>query len=286
MSVTRDSPVSGPSHGRFDYFTRPETPIDYPKMSLDSPEDTRLSGDGSNRGVQLTLEVWHPNCWTLEVTDETDAGLIAHTVYNATDGRIKGHFTVYGDSLEAVDELVRAATESTLTSSVAEMQRRYEYEHQGATPGNTTKDLFVEYDPKHTISDAFASHGFLQEAPVRIHDGTEYWSVFVDESDRDRLHERLDDIRRQTDAEIDVTKIHSHEYRSNDVRHRVDALSKRQREIFELACEHNYYAWPREITTRELAEEADLAKTTLLEHLRKAEAKLLDPDGETDLQSL
>lgn len=252
-------------------------------MSVDSPDNSRAPDEGSHCGVQLTLEVWHPDCWTLEVTDETDAGLLAHTVYNAADGRVKGHFTVYGDSLADITELVETARASRLTSSVTEMQRRYEHQHQRPIPGNTIRELFVEYDPNHTISDALASHGFLQEAPVRVHDGLEYWSVFVDESKRERLHDRLDDVRQQTDAEIDVTRIHSHESRSNDVPRRVDTLSERQREIFELARERNYYSWPREITTRELAEEAGLAKTTLLEHLRKAEAKLLNPDDETDL---
>ena len=230
------------------------------------------------RGARLTLEIWHPNCWTLEVTEATDAGLIAHTVYRSTDGKVKGHFTAYGDSVDAIDALIEETQASALTSSVVEMKRRYEFDYRGVAPGATTTELFVEYDPRHTISDALASHGFLQDAPVRVRNGREYWPVFVDETDRERLHERLEDVREAFDATIDVTKIYSHGARSGDVPRRVDALSERQREIFELACERDYYAWPRGITTRELAEEAGLAKTTLLEHLRKAEAKLLDPD--------
>ncbi len=31
-------------------------------------------------GLQLTLSIWHPDCWTLEVTDKTAAGLLAHGV--------------------------------------------------------------------------------------------------------------------------------------------------------------------------------------------------------------
>ncbi|MCU4751346.1 helix-turn-helix domain-containing protein [Halobacteria archaeon AArc-curdl1] len=235
-----------------------------------------LDEQGS-KSARLTLEIWHPDCWTLEVTEDAETGLIAHTVSNGTDGRVKGHFTAYGESTAAVESLVDATRRSPLTSSVSEMQRRYEFEHHGLTSGYTTKELFVEYDPSNTISDGLLSQGFIQDAPVRVRNGLEYWSVFVEQADRDELHDRLDVIREEYDADISVTKIYSHETRTQDVPRRVDALSERQREIYELACEQGYYTWPRECTTRELADAAGIAKTTLLEHLRKAEAKLLNP---------
>ncbi|AXR76330.1 helix-turn-helix domain-containing protein [Natrarchaeobaculum sulfurireducens] len=238
-----------------------------------------------SRGVRLTLEIWHPNCWTLEVTEATDANLIAHTVYQSTDGKVKGHFTAYADSAGSIEDLIEATRKSGLTSSVIEMKRRHEFDYRGPVPGSVTTELFVEYDPKHTISDALASKGFVQDAPVRVRDGREHWPVFVNETDRTCLRERLDGVRDASDATIDVTKIYTHGVQSRHVLRRVDTLSNRQREIFELACEHDYYAWPREITTNELAEEVGLAKTTLLEHLRKAEAKLLNPNEDNELLS-
>jgi len=58
---------------------------------------------------------------------------------------------------------------------------------------------------------------------------------------------------------------------------RLDTLTTTQREVYEHAREAGYYEWPREASTRELAADLDVSKTTLLEHLRKAESKLLDP---------
>lgn len=239
-----------------------------------------------SHNASLTLEIWHPNCWTLEVTKNVSANLLAHTVYNAADGRVKGHFTAYGDSEEEIDRLVTKATNSRLTHSVVEMQHRYGFDHPHVSLGNVTRELLVEYDPNDTVSDALASHGFIQEGPVRIRNGTEYWSVFIDNDDRDRLHERLQAIRELHGAEISVKKISSRNISGGDVLSRAETLSKRQREIFELACEHDYYSWPRGITTRELAEEAGISKTTLLEHLRKAEAKILDPVVDEITESL
>jgi predicted DNA binding protein len=52
-------------------------------------------------------------------------------------------------------------------------------------------------------------------------------------------------------------------------------LTDRQYEVVEHAIESGYFEWPREVTSEELAESMDISRATLLEHLRKAESKLL-----------
>jgi predicted DNA binding protein len=52
-------------------------------------------------------------------------------------------------------------------------------------------------------------------------------------------------------------------------------LTDRQHEVIEYALDAGFFEWPREITGEELAEEMDISRATLLEHLRKAESKLL-----------
>lgn len=53
-------------------------------------------------------------------------------------------------------------------------------------------------------------------------------------------------------------------------------LTSRQREVVEHALDSGYFEWPRAVTSEELAEELGISRTTLLEHLRKAESKLLE----------
>lgn len=52
-------------------------------------------------------------------------------------------------------------------------------------------------------------------------------------------------------------------------------LTDRQREVVKTALEEGYFEWPREITSEELAEKLGITRGTCLEHLRKAESKLL-----------
>jgi predicted DNA binding protein len=54
-----------------------------------------------------------------------------------------------------------------------------------------------------------------------------------------------------------------------------ELLSSRQLEIFRLACDYGYYEMPKKISIRELSEKTGIAPSTIAEHLRKAEKKLL-----------
>jgi predicted DNA binding protein len=52
-------------------------------------------------------------------------------------------------------------------------------------------------------------------------------------------------------------------------------LTARQEEVVSVALELGYFEWPRRIKSEELAAELDISRATLLEHLRKAESKLI-----------
>ncbi|WP_248906157.1 helix-turn-helix domain-containing protein [Halocatena marina] len=52
-------------------------------------------------------------------------------------------------------------------------------------------------------------------------------------------------------------------------------LTDRQYEVIEYALKMGYFEWPRDITSEELADYFGISRATLLEHLRKAESKLL-----------
>lgn len=223
-------------------------------------------------GLRVTLDIWHPDCWTLLVTEETDAELLGHGVYTI-DGMATGRFTVYGETPSAVDELIAAARASPLTESVWETDGP----HPTATTdtGNANQGIVVRYDLRNSINDALVSRGFIPDEPVRMYDGREYWTVLVDAS-REAVTERVEAIREEMNAEVHVMDITT-AYSASGVLP-TDKLSARQRETFELARERGYYAWPRGISASDLATELGVSKATLLEHLRKAEAKLLDPD--------
>jgi predicted DNA binding protein len=225
---------------------------------------------GKNRASRLRLDIWHPECWTLEVTAATDAGLIACGVYEVEDA-VKARVIAYGDDAAAIDELIAATRASPLTDSVSEMEYSFG-RSKGLTAGNTTRELLVTYRSDNSIHDALVSRGLIPDAPIRIRDGREQWTVLVEGTTEPQ--ERLEEVRKRMNADIRVLGTGASVATTDDID---DRLTERQREVFEIARQLGYYEWPRRTTAAELATEIGVAKATVLEHLRKAEVKLLNP---------
>lgn len=241
-------------------------------MATDERERSDRIATRDRTCSRLTLDVRHPDCWTLRVTDATEAGLLAHGVYEIDD-RAVGWFTAFADTTSAVDALVRAARQSPRTDFVREFDELGARAAQQSEPGNSTRGLLVEYDAADSIDEAIVSHGFIPDAPVRIVDGRELWTVLTTEP-REHVDVLLEELRRECGAEIRLAGVSRPVAEPADPR--ID-LTVRQREVFELARERGYYAWPRGTTAADLADDLGVSKSTVLEHLRKAEARLLDP---------
>jgi predicted DNA binding protein len=60
-----------------------------------------------------------------------------------------------------------------------------------------------------------------------------------------------------------------------DLKSAKELLTEKQLEVFKLACNYGYYTIPKKITMEQMAERSGIAPSTLAEHLRKAETKLL-----------
>jgi hypothetical protein len=238
-----------------------------------------MSSETAGRGTRLTLDLWHPNCWALEATDDLPGGILAHAIYDAPTAvgeTVNGLFTAYGDAEREVETLLDHIRDSRLTGEVQELKARFGQSGRRISPGNAAREFFLEYDPGDMICPKLVREGFVHSAPCRIEGGREYWQV-VYAGERDHIESKLDLIREGEGADIDVARIASSESASSERERRLDTLTPSQREVFDLARDRGYYEWPRGVSTRELADELAVSKTTLLEHLRKAEAKLLDP---------
>lgn len=83
-----------------------------------------------------------------------------------------------------------------------------------------------------------------------------------------------EDIRNIVDelGELGVAQIE----RLVQVPDRPIGLSERQQEVVETALDAGYYDWPREAKAEEVAANLDITHPTFLEHLRKAEKKLIE----------
>ena len=206
--------------------------------------------------------------------------MLAHAVYTAPESgaeaaTVNGLFTAYGGSAGEVDALLERVRASELAGEVLELRERFGAARTRA-PGAVAREFSLEYDPGEMVCPTLLRHGLVHSAPVRIEDGRETWQVCY-AGDRTAIEGALGGVREDAGAEVSVEAVTTASTGRSGRDHRTGSLTPAQREAFEHAREAGYYRWPREASTRELAEELGLSKTTLLEHLRKAEAKLLGP---------
>lgn len=226
---------------------------------------------------RFTVDVWHPECWTLRATRETDAGLLGHGTAIHGD-RAVGRYTAYGESTDAVEALVAFVRESGLTEAITPLASSQT--GTASALGPATREVVVEFDPGPSIRDAFTSRGLVHHGPTRHEDGRERRS-FLGRIGREAVGRAIDDIAAAYGADLELERLATPASDRNENDSSADRLSPRQRDAFRLARSRGYYGYPRGVTARELAAELDVSKATFLEHLRKAEAKLL---GRIDLR--
>ncbi|WP_135822221.1 helix-turn-helix domain-containing protein [Halostella litorea] len=221
------------------------------------------------------LQVWHGDCWGIDAASETGAEMLMHRVHRVSDGTAKGHFTVFDGEGEDIESFIDAVRGSEYTESVNVLpSQQLEYESLFGVP---SADLIVDYDAGHSVGDALISEGFINHSPVHVRGTGERWPVFIQES-RAEMETRLDRIRERVDAEIDVEQVISGDRQLSHGPLPIQySLSPKQKEVVGFARQAGYYEWPRETSVREMSSEFSVSKTTFLEHLRKAEAKIMDP---------
>ena len=104
-----------------------------------------MSGIGAAETLRLTLAVWRPGCWVLDVTSQVDIGCLGDAIYTHEDGRASTHYTLHSDEQAAIEQGLSLIRDHRSVNSISEMIHGYRHD-SASTPGNTTRDLMDEQD--------------------------------------------------------------------------------------------------------------------------------------------
>jgi len=89
--------------------------------------------------------------------------------------------------------------------------------------------------------------------------------------EEDQLRELLDLLKQF--VEIRSVSFRPASFEPRDV---LACLTDKQREIMVAAMKHGYFEYPKRINSEELAHKVGVSKSTVVEHLRKAEGRLME----------
>jgi predicted DNA binding protein len=234
---------------------------------------TTRSNSNASEGLCVSLKVWHPECWVIELTEKLDIGLIGYGTRTRPDGRTTTLYTIYADTEKQISSAIEHIRRHPQVFTVSEVNQNHRLDAISA-PGNATKGLLIDHDGRTQISDAFLSRGFVHAEPVDGNNGYEYWTLLTNHS-RSTVQMLLDEICDEMGAEITLLGISEATWGTGLGGLPLHRLTRRQHEVFQLARQKGYYATPKRTSAKELATDLDISTATLHEHLHKVEAKLL-----------
>lgn len=223
-----------------------------------------------NEAWRYSVKLWHPNCWSIQTTQQVDVGLLSHGCFRQMGDQVASLFTIYADSIDVVDRGQEIIENFNVVSDIVELDRKY----RGSLPqpGNAIRELLITTEGATHISDVFTDRGFI---PIQadIRDGQEEWTLLLGHGQQ-RARELFDEVSTIANADISVLSVTPAGHNAANLLP-LDQLTSRQREVFRLAQSGGYYEHPREMTIENLANQLGVSTSTAHEHLRKAEAALL-----------
>jgi predicted DNA binding protein len=214
---------------------------------------------------QVELELQHPGCWTLAVTDAHPGTHIIEKSLYPTDEEIKGDFILASEGETSIEEFIETIDDHSVVNNVAVLKR-----------SSARARVVITYRRDSSIVPKIVNSEFMPIEPVHITGGWEYWTVLVRS---DALSSVMHQMEQELD--VDVNAIHAVDPRdevefSDIVDRAYSDLSTRQRESLFEAQEEGYYQWPRDVSAKQIADGLGVTGPTLLEHLRIGEQKILN----------
>ncbi|QLD87914.1 helix-turn-helix domain-containing protein [Natronomonas salina] len=117
------------------------------------------------------------------------------------------------------------------------------------------------------LLDLTQEHEFVLDTPIEYGpDGIRVAVIGEEETVRQAIEDVPEEIRVELEQLSDYDP---------ELRELSSMLTDRQREILDTAADLGYYEVPRRATHQDIADELDLSTTTVGEHLRKIEARML-----------
>ena len=211
--------------------------------------------------------VQYDDDWTAELTKhDVFAEFLASTF---RDRRYIGILALETDEMDRALDVIRSHS-SIDTVDVVE---RFE-NHSGRSAATVfLRGHLSELTPLETL----LYEGYLPIGPTKLENGRECFDLLL--NDRDELSDAIELLSDYGSVSV--------EHISDDFRREItpsrtqwqDLLSSippRRREILNKAVEDGYFEIPRQVTLEELADDADITKSTASNHLRKAQRQLVE----------
>lgn len=199
------------------------------------------------------FRVFHHGCWGSGLTKKfPDLIMYISTFHQTDEEHIQDAVYVSGDN-KKFDEVIDYLRSHKIVYNVKILDRAEDY-------------LFLQIYTswKNILANTLARNNCFLLEPIRLHNGYEWWSI--GSASKENLQAVYND--QQNVGDVKLLYIKEATFEGPD-------LTAKQQSIVKMAYDNGYYEIPHRTSLDELAKKANLGKTTFLEHMRKAEAKII-----------
>lgn len=219
--------------------------------------------------ILLDLDISH-DCWCIDVSDRMGEGIVSHAPYLVSEDKKTGVIEFKISSPEA-DKALHVLNTHPYVKKVVEVYS-----------DKSKAFAYVYCDYGELLLKRIYESGCIRLDPSTSTDSVDKVLIMV--PSQRNVNNFFNLMNEDYSVGINYKKrMKENEMQSFDffensgflrLKTTSDFLTPRQKEIFEFACAHGFYQYPKKITLADIAANQGITTSTAAEHLRKAEKKL------------
>lgn len=210
---------------------------------------------------ELRFRFRHDGCWLQETTERHPGVMLVASAIYMNGGEVHMNVTAHGPEASVLAAAAAWAADRRI-KKVTQI---------GAGPRGVR--FHIAYDQPNTIYGHILQHTPVALGAIRFSQGVEHYSIVGESPDLQDLVRVLATKGDLTVLSIrDVADVEAEEAGAGPLA----GLTDKQVEAVVLAHREGYYRWPRASSASDLAARLGLSSSAFLDHLRHAEARLIE----------
>lgn len=200
--------------------------------------------------ITVSVGIRHRNCWHYKLSRALKATIIVKYTYMLPNSQLYGYQTVVSRNIGELEPFLKSLPEIRKYSILSQSNDRAEV---------------ITWAQQSSIIENIIKMNCVFVGPTVVKDGVENWHIMAP------TREELSQVIGALEQCADIAYL-----RNGDSPGDEEGLTEKQAQALKAAVESGYFDTPRRASIKEVAGRMQISPSTAIEHLRKAEKKVLE----------
>jgi len=219
------------------------------------------------------IGIEHRGCWGPDLTREYNSLFMTFfCVENSRENVLNSIVKMHSSNEKHICDIVESMN---LSGSILKIAEINVLGNSSLLQKSNDNLLFFVRSKKPEILPLIKKHDLIPIPPVRVAHGIEEWTLLS--NNKENFNKFYNSLKNTMNVRIKSFKDFSLDF-NLDINFDPESaalITNKQKEILQLFYKEGYYDWPRKVTVKEVTEKLHLCRSTIQEHIRKAESRLM-----------